>query len=80
MAKGNVIQLEDLPPQISQGEKDSTLSIDFPITMAEAEKEIILEAISFCGGNKTKASDMLGIGRKTLHRKLNEYFGEEKNE
>ena len=80
MAKGNVIQLDDLPPQISQGEKDSTLSIDFPITMAEAEKEIILEAITFCGGNKTKASDMLGIGRKTLHRKLNEYFGDEKDE
>lgn len=80
LAKGNIIQLEDLPPQISKGEKDSSISIDFPTTMQDAEKKIILASIAFCGGNKTKAADMLDIGRKTLHRKLKEYFGEEENE
>lgn len=80
MAKGNIIQLEDLPAHIWQGDKESSLNLDFPISMQEAEKKIILEAIAFCGGNKTKAADMLEIGRKTLHRKLKEYFGEEGDE
>lgn len=44
--------------------------------MEEAEKGLILETISFCKGNKTKAADLLGIGRKTLHRKLAQYTGE----
>ena len=41
--------------------------------MDEAEKKIILETIAYCKGNKTKASEVLAIGRKTLHRKLAEW-------
>ena len=32
-----------------------------------------MSTLDYCGGNKTKASEMLKIGRKTLHRKLEEY-------
>ena len=41
--------------------------------MEEAEKKIIMETIAFAKGNKSKAAELLGIGRKTLHRKLAEW-------
>ena len=77
LAKGNIIQLEDLPPQVTQkeGEAKSSITINLPTTMEDAEKKIILSTIEYCAGNKSRASELLDIGRKTLHRKLNEYMG-----
>ena len=74
MAKGKTIEYDDLPSHIrGESEKEKSISLDLPITMEDAEKAIILETISFAGGNKTKAAEILGIGRKTLHRKLSEW-------
>lgn len=42
-------------------------------SLAELEKERILAALAAADGNKTKAADELGISRRTLHRKLNEW-------
>ena len=67
--------IDDLPPQLRESRGESTLSLALPITMEEAEKRLILETISYCKGNKTKAADLLGIGRKTLHRKIAESSG-----
>ncbi len=77
LAKGNIIQLEDLPPQItaSSSSSQSNITIELPTTLEEAEKKIILGTIAYCAGNKSRASEILDIGRKTLHRKLNEYMG-----
>ncbi len=81
MAKGKQIELEDLPPSIRSGnDKNNTITLTFPFTMDSAEKEIILQTISYCNGNKTKASEMLDIGRKTLHRKLSEWKKEDFDE
>ncbi len=44
-----------------------------PQTLAETEKTQILEALEKCRNNKTKAAELLGISRRTLHRKLNEW-------
>lgn len=71
MAKGKRIELEDLPESIRSGnDKNKAVTLTFPFTMDSAEKEIILQTISYCNGNKSKAAEMLKIGRKTLHRKL----------
>ena len=43
------------------------------ITLAEAEKIIIQQNLAANQGNKSKTADVLDIGRKTLHRKLEEY-------
>ena len=77
LARGNIIQLEDLPAQITSqvAESKSSITIDLPVTMEEAERKIILSTIEYCAGNKSRASELLEIGRKTLHRKLNEYMG-----
>ena len=41
--------------------------------LAAMEKAKILSVLRTCGGNKTKAAEQLGISRRTLHRKLNEW-------
>lgn len=45
------------------------------MTMAEIERVAILAALRATGGNRRKASDLLGIGERTLYRKLREYDG-----
>ena len=44
-----------------------------PRTMEEIEKEAILKTLEQTGGNRTRAADLLGIGLRTLQRKLREY-------
>ncbi len=75
MARGKTIEVDDLPQSIreNQGRAGSSITLELPLTLDEAEKKIILETISYCNGNKTKASEILDIGRKTLHRKLSEW-------
>ena len=38
----------------------------------ENELKLIEEALASAGGNKTKAAQMLGISRRTLHRKIHD--------
>ena len=45
-------------------------------TMAEIEREAILTALQVSGGNRRRAAEALGIGLRTLQRKLKEYRGE----
>ena len=49
------------------------LRIDFPKTINEIEKEAVFLALEYTSGDKAKAARILGIGRKTLYRKLSEY-------
>jgi len=42
-------------------------------TFSEFEKEMICEALSETGFNITETSKILGLSRKTIHNKLNEY-------
>jgi DNA-binding NtrC family response regulator len=41
--------------------------------MEEIERRAILGALERTGGNRTQAAEMLGIGLRTLQRKLKEY-------
>jgi DNA-binding NtrC family response regulator len=73
LARGSIIEVEDLPQQIGRAESGTSVSLDVGITLAEAEQKLIISTLAQCGGNKTRAAEVLGIGRKTLHRKLQEY-------
>lgn len=77
MCKGNIISPEDLPPSVLSGEEGSYIKIDLGVSLEEAERVIIESTLNYCSGNKSKTAEVLGIGRKTLHRKINEYAIEE---
>lgn len=73
LTKSKVITEQDLPPDILSKDERSYLKLPAGVNLGEAEKRLILFTLENTGGNKTKASEILRIGRKTLHRKLAEY-------
>lgn len=73
LTKSKVITEQELPSYILAKDEKSSLRVPAGIDLAEAEKRFILFTLDNTGGNKTKASEVLKIGRKTLHRKLAEY-------
>lgn len=42
-------------------------------TIAEMERELIIERLAICEGNKTQTAMTLGITIKTLYNKIHEY-------
>jgi DNA-binding NtrC family response regulator len=83
--EGQVISLRDLPPRIrnspngrvqeqeGQVERSNSKDIldvaDLP-SLAELESRYINFIMDRTGGNKRRAADLLGIGRRTLYRRL----------
>ena len=45
-------------------------------TVADVERDLILETLKHCLGNRTHAANILGISIRTLRNKLNEYSGD----
>jgi DNA-binding NtrC family response regulator len=42
-------------------------------TIADVERHLILDTLTYCFGNRTHAARILGISIRTLRNKLNEY-------
>ena len=57
--------------------RNINLEIEFPATMDEIEKQAIELALDYTAGDKSRASRLLNIGRKTLYRKLEQYENRE---
>ena len=70
MSRGNLISDEDLPPGIRKTSDEGWIRVPLGTSMEEAEKIIIRETVIAQKGNQSKAAEILGIGRKTLYRKL----------
>ena len=77
MSSDNMIHFEDLPAALREQEENSSIIIPVGANMQEAEKQVILQTLANQNGNKTKTAEILGIGRRTLHRKLEEYEAED---
>jgi len=43
------------------------------LSLKQVEKEAIMSALKVVGGNREKAALLLGIGERTLYRKIQEY-------
>jgi two-component system response regulator HydG len=49
------------------------LELEVPATIAEIERRAIEATLDYTSGDKSRAARTLGIGRKTLYRKLESY-------
>ena len=82
MTRGNRLTVRDLPAQVREGAATGAggAGARGELSLEETEKQLIIKALRVHGGNRTKAAAELGISRRTLHRKLNEYGLHEKEE
>jgi len=67
LAEDNTIKPSDLALRDSGSSDLDTLNI------AEWERKLIVEALSRTGGNVPESAKLLGIGRATLYRKIEQY-------
>jgi len=75
LAESGEIAPEDLPSQVRERRSTDVLAgaLARNLTLAELEREYINRVLQAEGGNKTRAAQRLGLDRKTLYRKLEEY-------
>jgi DNA-binding NtrC family response regulator len=80
LARGARLTLDDLPERVrSSGEAAAILarSSGRSLTLRELEREYIIETLRKTGGHKSRAAEALGLDRKTLYRRLDEYRAED---
>ena len=76
LASGDSIGAEAILLQGSQRQAAAPASAPAGLvgrTMADVERDLILETLKHCLGNRTHAANILGISIRTLRNKLNEY-------
>ncbi len=86
MSDGDTITPEDLPalPSVREEWENSSARGEFGLetrpdfNLQSLEKKTIYAALRFVGGSRTRAAELLGISRRTLQRKLNEYIESDK--
>ena len=80
LCRGEEITPADLPAHVT-GSKPQVTSLQDALrrrrALADIEREYVLLAMELTEGRKKEAADLLGIDRKTLYRKLEEYGGAE---
>ena len=73
LAKTAELDVDDLPPQLKRSEADSAISMPQTLNLQDQERDLILKALLRAGDNKSRAAGLLGISRRTLYRKIEEY-------
>jgi len=68
-----VAQEPDIREQDFTLKSRNGVSVNGPRSLDDVEKDHILRVLEDCGGNQTRASEILGIDRVTLHHKLKRY-------
>ncbi|MDD3886409.1 MAG: sigma-54 dependent transcriptional regulator, partial [Victivallaceae bacterium] len=69
---GPKLDADSVPENIRHPQLAATPSPTAGVTtIDDAEMQMIEKALRECNGNKTQAAKLLGISRRTLHRKLN---------
>jgi DNA-binding NtrC family response regulator len=78
VSKRRTISLDDLPPQFrSPNGQVQYENVPVGSSLDAVECELIGRTIEFTAGNKTLAAQMLGVGVRTLYRRLERYAGNE---
>jgi DNA-binding NtrC family response regulator len=78
LARSDKLTLRDVPANIRGGADLTRIAVvRTGMTVEEAEKQLIIQALKETGGNRTAAARKIGISRRTLHRKLKQFQLEE---
>ena len=70
LSSSGEIGVDDVPDDLKH---DPAITLSMSGTLGETEKAKILAVLEEVGGNRTKAAERLGISRRTIYRKLEEY-------
>ena len=70
LSSSGEIGVDDVPDEMK---RDLPMTLSVSGTLGETEKAKILAVLEEVGGNRTKAAERLGISRRTIYRKLEEY-------
>jgi len=76
VCEGPRIEKQHLPPAMFDERallSEDTINLPIPISLDEAERQLILKTLIKTNNNKTRAADLLQISLKTLHNKLKAY-------
>ena len=78
MKRGGRLSPYDLEPRFLTNAPDSlsvepAMPMDNPLSVEENEKRLLRNALTQCKGNRTQAAKLLGMSRRTLHRKLKQW-------
>jgi transcriptional regulator with PAS, ATPase and Fis domain len=71
---GDILETAQLPKRLIHVKNDDvTLTIRVGMSIEAVEKELILRTIEFTQGNRTRASQILGISRRALYNKIHRH-------
>jgi DNA-binding NtrC family response regulator len=77
MCDRDKLDLPDIPPEIAKRPQLAPVSETQPrlagVSLNELEKEAIVQTLTKTKGNRELAAKILGIGERTLYRKIKEY-------
>jgi two-component system response regulator AtoC len=78
MKRGGRLSPYDLEPRFLTNAPDPVSAepatpMDNPLSVEENEKRLLRNALTQCKGNRTQAAKLLGMSRRTLHRKLKQW-------
>ncbi len=74
LARAERLTLRDVPAAIRGAADLTKISVvRMGMTVEEAERQLIVQALKEMDGNRTRAAQKIGISRRTLHRKLKKF-------
>jgi len=78
MCEKDMLDIQDIPPEIAQRRQliagvAIATSAAAGVSLNELEKQAIIETLAKTKGNREKTAQILGIGERTLYRKIKEY-------
>ena len=73
--QNGVLDINDMPEHIYKSNRPALTGPVFPVgvTLDEMEKELMKNTLAYVGGNRGETARILGIGERTLYRKLEKY-------
>ncbi|MCS7034320.1 MAG: sigma-54 dependent transcriptional regulator [Phycisphaerae bacterium] len=75
MSNGPMLTLDDVPPElrgVTTADAASARGLA-GVPLDQLEKQAIAQTLEMCNGNREQAARMLGMGERTLYRKIKEY-------